>query len=104
MFKVYEKEYNEVSILFHKNMGVIAIGDSEMVIEHYLKLIDSLSDSGSCNEFYLVTLPSSNYTQYVIDMALTEKDYVFRFVDYVKYNPNVTESDLNNIMKSDICG
>lgn len=102
MYKVYEKEYEDVSIVFHKNVGVIAIGDSEMVIEHYLKLVYSLADSAGCNELYLMTLPNSDYTQYVIDMCLTNNEYIFRFIDYVKYNPNINESDLNVVVECDM--
>ena len=100
MYKVYEKEYEDVSIAFHKSEGVIAVGDSEMVIEHYLKLIDSLPDSGSCNELYLVTLPNSDYTQVIIDFTLSQNDFILKFIDYVKYNPNVTERDLSKIIQS----
>ena len=103
MYKVYEKEYENVSIVFHKDMGVIAIGDSEMVIAHYLKLVYSLSDSDSCNELYLMTLPNSNYTQHVIDMSITDKGYIFKFIDYVKYNPNISEMDLRTIVEYGMC-
>ena len=103
VYKVYVKEYEVVSIVFHKEMGVIAVGDSEMVIEHYLKLVHSLSDSDSCNELYLMTLPNSNYTQHVIDMSLSDDEYIFKFSDYVKYNPNINEIDLNAIVECDMC-
>ena len=103
MYKVYEKEYEDVSIAFHKSEGVIAVGDSEMVIGHYLKLIDSLPDSGSCNELYLVTLPNSNYTQVIIDFTLSQNDFILKFIDYVKYNPNISEMDLRTIVEYGMC-